>query len=304
MTSSQRSALSFIVNFFGDGEVTRDGFTKFLYQKKETGLKPATLNAYIKLMKHVGKFLKTRDFDDYTYFKEVDDVIHDVLTKEEVDLMAHVRIRYNLYPDEINYRYKCFTYFLYETGCRLSEIQYLKWSDIHEDIVVFRSEITKGHKQREVPIRKGLFLLLDGLPRRGVYVFGGREGKPMAQQSLADSLAKRARAVGIKKRVNPHTFRHTFITTCVQNNMPLSIVASLVGHTSIQTTHKYYVHLHLEQMREALYNHHPSFKDHMTLDMIRKKVKNYIATLVDPTRFSVRTVEDNDTFTTSIKSHS
>lgn len=304
LTPSVLSVLNFIITYFGDEPITRDKFTQFLFEKKEQGLRSTSLNNYIKYIKHIAKFLKTDEFDDYTYFKETEEIIQDVLTKDEVDRMATVEIEYSKLSDEVNHRFKCFIYFLYETGCRLSEIQYFKWRHLHEEFIVFPADITKTHKQREVPIQKGLFTLLNQLPKRSEYVFGDRHGKPMSQQYLARALYIRARAVGIHKRVNPHTFRHTFITTCVENNMPISMVASIVGHASIETTHKYYVHLQMEQLREALYNSHPSFKRQITLDMVKKKLKDSIDKLIDAERFSVNTEDSSDVFTITVKSNS
>ena len=303
LTSSVRSVLSFIINHFGDDPITRESFTRLLYEKKKSGIRACSLNNYIKLMKHIGKFLQTEEFEDYSYFKETEDRVQDVLTKDEIDELANVYVDYSKFPAEVNLRFKCFIYFLYQTGCRLSEIQYFKWKFLHEDFVIFPADITKTHKQREVPIQKGLFSLLEMLPKRSEYVFGDRHGKPMTQQYLSRALFLRAEAVGIKKRVNPHTFRHTFITTLVENNMPISMIASLCGHASIETTHKYYVHIHIQQLRDALYNAHPSFKRNVTLDMLRKKLKDSIENLIDPERFIIQTKENENSFTLSIKAH-
>lgn len=302
LTPSIRSLLNFIITYFGDEPITREKFTQFIYEKKKQGLRSSSLNNYIKYIKHIGKFLKTDEFNDYSYFKETEEIVQDILTKDEVDRMANVHVDYSKLPFEVNFRFKCFIYFLFETGCRLSEIQYFKWRHLHEDFIVFPSDVTKTHKQREVPIQKGLFTLLSHLPHRSEYVFGDRYGKPMSQQYLSRALYIRAHSVGIKKRVNPHTFRHTFITLCIENGMPISMVASIVGHSNIETTHKYYVHLQMEQLREALYNSHPSFKRQVTLDMVKKKLKDSIGRLIDPDRFSVKTEDESGAFSVTVRS--
>jgi integrase len=53
-------------------------------------------------------------------------------------------------------------------------------------------------------------------------------------------LAELAQAAGITAAVTPTTLRHTFGSILVMNGVPLSYVASQLGHSSIAVTEKHY----------------------------------------------------------------
>ena len=65
-----------------------------------------------------------------------------------------------------------------------------------------------------------------------------------------------AQAAGIRKRVSPHTFRHSFATHLVDGGADLRAVQEMLGHESIITT-EIYTHLDREYLREAILSHHP-----------------------------------------------
>jgi integrase/recombinase XerD len=64
------------------------------------------------------------------------------------------------------------------------------------------------------------------------------------------------RKAGIKKKVSPHTFRHSFATHMVEGGADLRAVQEMLGHESILTT-EIYTHLDREYLRDAIIRFHP-----------------------------------------------
>jgi integrase/recombinase XerD len=65
-----------------------------------------------------------------------------------------------------------------------------------------------------------------------------------------------AEAIGLKKTISPHTFRHSFATHMVENGANLRAIQEMLGHESISTT-EIYTHLSDELLKEAITSYHP-----------------------------------------------
>lgn len=61
---------------------------------------------------------------------------------------------------------------------------------------------------------------------------------------------------GIRKKVSPHTFRHSFATHLVRHGADLRAVQEMLGHESITTT-EIYTHLNQQQLMDTILKYHP-----------------------------------------------
>jgi integrase/recombinase XerD len=61
---------------------------------------------------------------------------------------------------------------------------------------------------------------------------------------------------GIRKKISPHTFRHSFATHLVKGGADLRAVQQMLGHESIQTT-EIYTHIDRSFLRDTLLKFHP-----------------------------------------------
>jgi integrase/recombinase XerD len=158
---------------------------------------------------------------------------------------------------------------LYGCGLRVSELTELKISRIYFDENII-SIIGKGDKQRLVPLgemaKKHILLYLEHYrkmitPVKGNedILFLSKRGKKLSRQMIFIMIKSLAEKAGIKKKISPHTFRHSFATHLVKNGADLRAVQDLLGHASIITT-EIYTHLDSEDLRNAILKYHPRNK--------------------------------------------
>ena len=81
----------------------------------------------------------------------------------------------------------------------------------------------------------------------------------MSPQSVRMLVRQLASTCGIKKHVTPHTFRHTFATLLLEEDVDIVYIQHLLGHSSIMTT-QIYTHVNLHKQREILQAKHPRRK--------------------------------------------
>jgi len=154
---------------------------------------------------------------------------------------------------------------LYSTGMRVSELLSLDLSDVDHgnDIVKVRG---KGKKERIIPIG-GLAMssLNNYLERRNELageksvqaIFLSERGNRIPDsKSIGRRITKYAQAVGIKKKITPHTFRHTFAAHLLNAGADLRSVQELLGHTNLVTT-QIYTHVTADRLKKVYEKTHP-----------------------------------------------
>jgi integrase/recombinase XerD len=155
---------------------------------------------------------------------------------------------------------------LYSCGLRVSELVNLKISDLHlnEDYIKVTG---KGSKERLVPIGKSAKKLIKNyinkvrvhLPIKknaGDTVFLNRRGGTLSRVMVFYVIKDLADKAGIKKKLSPHTFRHSFATHLVEGGADLRAVQEMLGHESITTT-EIYTHLDRQFLRDNILSYHP-----------------------------------------------
>lgn len=155
---------------------------------------------------------------------------------------------------------------LYSSGLRVSELTDLKIGNIYGDVGFLRV-IGKGNKERLVPVGrdalKYLNIYLEEFrkemhPAKGheQFVFLNRRGKKLSRVMIFLIIKKQVEAIGLKKNVSPHTFRHSFATHLIEGGADLRAVQEMLGHESITTT-EIYTHLDRDYLRQVLNEFHP-----------------------------------------------
>jgi integrase/recombinase XerD len=158
---------------------------------------------------------------------------------------------------------------LYSSGLRVSELVDLKLNNIHFDIGFLRV-IGKGNKERLVPIGRDAMkfarIYIEEVrgkhphhpPQKGfeANVFLNRRGKKLTRVMVFTIIRNLALAIGLKKTISPHTFRHSFATHLIEGGADLRAVQEMLGHESITTT-EIYTHLDRDYLRQVIQDFHP-----------------------------------------------
>jgi integrase/recombinase XerD len=154
---------------------------------------------------------------------------------------------------------------LYAAGLRISELLGLKITDMDLDNDLL-NVFGKGNKQRIVPFGKKAEKAIDeymtfGRPlilkkRSSPFLVLNARGKFMSRMGFLKILRKYRIKAGIKKRVTPHMFRHSFATHLLEAGADLRTVQELLGHADISTT-QIYTHVDREYLKEIYRSHHP-----------------------------------------------
>jgi integrase len=219
---------------------------------KKSGISPRTYNAHIKLLRSVFKTLST--------LAGLTDNFWNTIALDE----SSTEGRRNLTPNELQtvctnatdtMRY-LFGLGIY-TGMRLGDCVTLKWSavDFDEGFITHMPSKTKRKKRQvRIPLHPILTILLKELLQhsKGSYLFPKER---VAYNKDSTSISKRVQAFykdcGIKTqeivegrknavcRVGFHSLRHSFVTLCAMNRVPLAAVMELVGHGSPAMTALY-----------------------------------------------------------------
>lgn len=158
---------------------------------------------------------------------------------------------------------------LYSSGLRVSELINLKFSDLHTDIGFVKVR-GKGDKERMVPVGnsalKSIQQYIDGV--RGNmkinkgnedFLFLNKRGSKLSRVMIFLMIKKTVEMCGIKKKISPHTFRHSFATHLLEGGADLRAIQDMLGHESITTT-EIYTHLDKSFLRETILKYHPLSK--------------------------------------------
>lgn len=277
-----KSRFNTLVGWFQEHDLSlnRKDFTTFLFELKDRGLKDSYLNKFIALAKHLDKFIGNNEFQDYTYFKEEQNLDIETLTADEVLKLANVWIPYQKYPGFVNQRQKAIILIQSVTGARPGEILNLRKEDFHETplywYVTFKG--TKTSKQRKAPIGKLGQLISDLPPSTSGYIFESYRGKKLREHDYNEDLKRRAKACGLEKKVWAHLLRHSAITELLDREMEVTNVSTLVGHADPRTTMRY-KHTSLNN----LYNSqlvHPILANEMNWELQKKRIEQALPKLV------------------------
>ncbi|HVL19292.1 MAG TPA: site-specific tyrosine recombinase, partial [Gemmatimonadales bacterium] len=240
------------------GAVTRNHLRDFVYLLKDLGLSAATIRRSVSAIRTYYGFLAgegrvRNDPSDRLETPRRGRVLPDTLTVAEVEsLVAAPGL-----DDPLAWRDRALLELAYGTGMRVSELCGLGITDLllTEGLVrVFG----KGSKERLVPLGRNtigavsvyLHQLRPTLDRgRGAArVLLNARGEPLSRVGAWGIVKRSAERAGIRKRVTPHTLRHSFATHLLEGGADLRAVQEMLGHADLSTT-QIYTHVDREYLR-------------------------------------------------------
>lgn len=157
-------------------------------------------------------------------------------------------------------------------GLRNSEARTLKRKHLQFDQEILSIEESKYCKDRNVPMAQEFTPDLRDYVQDyhyDEYIFGMGRGTPPTISSRTYQKRMRRWSVqaglypdGVtvenvtakidrRRRITPHTLRHTYATTKLKNDVSIQKVSKLLGHEDVRTTINEYGHLVVEDVRDA-----------------------------------------------------
>ena len=275
-----------LLNFFKDKKLTikscnQNDIKKFLKKLKDLGVSAKTLSRKISCLKAFFNFLSDRfkipNRAGSLIFPKIEKTLPIYLTELEVENLLGAASKDR---SDKGVRNRVMLSLIYASGMRVSELVNLKIDQIHFD-TGFIGIIGKGNKERLVPlpvnVLKFLRFYLDNIyeklkPKKTsdksfldknsfgqnflFFSFYRKQIKPISRQSFWIILKNILSKADIKKKVSPHTLRHSLATHLLKSGANIRSLQMLLGHEQL-TTVQVYTHLEKSHLRKVYDDKHP-----------------------------------------------
>jgi site-specific recombinase XerD len=179
-------------------------------------------------------------------------------------------------------RDKAFVSTLYESGCRIGELASIQLKHVTFDeygAVILVDGKTGRRRLRLIASTPYLAVWLNNHPQKDdpdaplwVTIGTRHKNKHMSYQSMSSLLRKLAKKAGIRKRVNPHTFRHSRATH-LSTHLTEAQMKEYFGWTQSSDMASVYVHLSGRDVDDAL----------LKLYGVKKESEQTATTVLQPT---------------------
>lgn len=246
--------------------VTTADLRALMLELKDLGLAPSSIGRNLSAIRTyfgflLGESLVVADPSERVQPPRGWRTLPEVLTVDEVDRLLQA-------PDlahPLAWRDRALLEFAYASGVRISELIGLELR--HLDLTEgYASVFGKGSKERLVPVGRRAagalaVYLRETRPKlergkgRGS-VFLNARGAPLSRMGVWKILKGHVETASIRKRVSPHTLRHSFATHLLEGGADLMAVQEMLGHADIATT-QIYTHVDRRYLAEVHRSFHP-----------------------------------------------
>ncbi|MBW8002985.1 MAG: tyrosine-type recombinase/integrase [Planctomycetes bacterium] len=201
--------------------------------------------------------------------KEEQRLTRNILTqKEMLGLLENMKL-----TDPVSIRNRAIIELFYGCGIRTTEICQLKIQDV--DLKEQTATIVKGkgNKFRIVPmgqyathyiqlyLEKARKYMLKGKRNDHGYLFLSQRGNPFNNTTINKSVMRSvAKKLENKKYLSCYSMRHSIATHLLANNMDITYIAKLLGHSSLRTTQRY-LRVEIGDLKKMHSLYHPRERD-------------------------------------------
>lgn len=248
-------------------KIQREHISDFIAELKDDGIAARSQARIISGIKAFYKYLIIEDYIKYDPTELIESPkvgfkLPDTLTLIEIEkLITAVDL-----SNKQGERNRAILETLYSCGLRVSELTNLKLSNIYFN-EGYLKVIGKGDKERLAPIGgralKYLTTYINEVRNNQIikkgqedFVFLNNRGAGITRVMIFLIIQKLAAEIGLKKKISPHTFRHSFATHLIEGGADLRAVQEMLGHESITTT-EIYTHLDKDYLRSNIIQFHP-----------------------------------------------
>jgi integrase/recombinase XerD len=219
------------------------------YLLKTRKLSPGTVENHVAALRFLYvRTLRRPEFREYIPYPRVPKKLPGILSKEEVARLIN---------SSGTLFHRTVLMVLYGTGMRRSEAARLKLDDIDSQRMIIRVVGGKGGKDRDLPLSPALLETMRAhwlcfKPR--TFLFPTRQPRdheqPITDKAVWQIVTEAARRAGIRKRVTPHTLRHSWATHLLEDGTDLRTIQLLLGHEDLETTARY-LHLSAKHLQRV-----------------------------------------------------
>lgn len=265
-TRSYRDAFCLLLRFLADrtqrpvvelrfGDLDRANVLAFLeHLETERGNSASTRNARLAAIHSFAKYAAALDPENVDVcqrlvaipFKRVTTPIVEYLDRDELQTLLQQ-------PDRSHgsgRRDHALLLTLFNTGARVTEVTGLVVADLQLGPPRQVRLMGKGRKERVCPLWAETASALGGLISESTltpddHVFRNQRGQPLTRFGVGYILRKHVSAASAlqptlaRKRVGPHTMRHTAAVHLLQAGVDMVTISHWLGHASVETTNRY-----------------------------------------------------------------
>ncbi|MGZ3604700.1 MAG: tyrosine-type recombinase/integrase [Thermodesulfobacteriota bacterium] len=226
---------TFDVEFEGKniGDITTWHIEKFKTERKKT-VNPASINRELAILKHLfskavewGKLKESPAGKKVKFFKGAVNRVRFLMPNEFQTLLSNC--------DDF---LKPIVTVAVHTGMRRGELLNLKWDQVSFEQGIITILDTKNSERKDIPMDDTVKATLQGLERRGEFVFPNNRGKPFNPTTIHYAFHAALDRTGITD-FRFHDLRHTFASNLVMAGVKIEKVQKLMGHKMIGMTQRY-----------------------------------------------------------------
>jgi integrase/recombinase XerD len=162
-------------------------------------------------------------------------------------IMSYTEIRL-IFDHVTNFKHNTILKLFYSTGIRSRELRKLTIDciDFERQTILIKSG--KGQKDRYVAISTTMHSQLVQYIRKyqpTVYLFEATKGRFFSPTGIRFILWQAKNKLNIKKKINIHSFRHTYATHMLEQGGNILVLQRLLGHVQLRST---LVYLHTQNI--------------------------------------------------------
>ncbi len=245
---------------------TKETMSKYLNHLNEKKISKRSISRHLSTMRTYYEYLKKEKIINNNIFQgiknpKIDKKIPTFINHEDLNHIIH-----SFTQSDIGKRDHLIVELLYATGLRVGELVNIKLKNIDFGAQSIKV-VGKGNKERYVFYNTTTSeLLKDYLKIRAKtqktsneYLLLNDKGNKITEAKVRQIIKNTLIKTGIKNKITPHTFRHTFATDLLNAGADLVNVKELLGHASLNTT-SIYTHITNDRIKEVYNKAHPRAK--------------------------------------------
>jgi integrase/recombinase XerC len=193
-----------------------------------------------------------------------------MISKDEIEFSQIIKLGDNENENKrwISLCDKALILLMYGSGLRISEALSVNFKNVIDRESMLITIIGKGGKMRVVPI---LPIVLDAIDeymnacpwiemdnyKKLDVIFFTKTGKIVSRNYFSNRIRDYATKYNLPYNISPHSFRHSFATHLIENDVSITEVQKLLGHSKLSTT-ELYTQVSNQLLKEMYYSSHPN----------------------------------------------